>query len=155
MKLADAPAGYRVVFVPAAAGPVRSAADVAPAIGDLTRHLDAMWSADRPDVVHSNSWAYGIAAQRAANCHRLRAVQAFPAVGTLASRRRGSRGGEVSTRLRIEALLAKNATWVAAVSSVEMLELTRMTRSAGADFSGADRCGYRCLQPDRARRIPW
>lgn len=114
-----AEAGFDVVFVPAGPAAPLGPDESLPYIGDFTRFLDDRWLMDRPDVVHAHYWTSGVAAQLAANRHGLPTVQTFHGLGDT----------DPPERAKLEALVAKGATWVAAACSDEVFELIRMGRA--------------------------
>src|SRR5262245_768064 len=70
---AKSAAGYRLVNMPLVTGAALNDAsgldeDAALAAGlrDFARFLDESWDEEAPDVVHADSWIYGVAAQLAA-----------------------------------------------------------------------------------------
>ena len=123
------PAGYTVVQVPA--GPPRQLPkdELLEYMGPFSRYLDAQWRRDRPDVVHAHFWMSGIAALLAAKRHRVPTVQTFHALGVVKQRHQGAADTSPPTRLRLEALVAREATWVAASCSDEVFELMRLGRN--------------------------
>jgi glycosyltransferase involved in cell wall biosynthesis len=123
-------AGYAVTVLTAGecafAGP-----DVElPFMGEFAQRLDAAWACDRPDVVHADWWTYGIAAQLAANHHGVPTVHSFTAVGSV-QRRRQNRDAVSENRMRMEKVLARNASWVTASCSEDVDDLVRFGRPRG------------------------
>ncbi len=131
-------AGCRTV--PIAVGPRAgaSALDVLPYVGDWAAALEAVWSSDRPDVVHAHGLLGGLAAQLAARRRRLPTVQTF--LGLAATS--GADGTpHDSVRRRIEPLLVKGATWVTGECTADVDALARLRRSrarTSALTSGVD-----------------
>ncbi|OBB01787.1 glycosyl transferase [Mycobacteriaceae bacterium 1482268.1] len=122
-----APQGYTLVRVRAGPlEPMRSG-DLLQQMGEFARYLDARWAADRPDVTHAHFWMAGIATQLAARHLGLPAVQTFHALGAVKGHRQGARDARPKDRL--EAAVARSATWVAATCTGEVVELMRMGRS--------------------------
>lgn len=115
--------GYRVVQTPRAIGTATS--DLAEVLNDFAHFLVDQWSTDRPDVVHARSWLHGVAAQLSADRHALPTVQALPELGS-ALRRRQSRVVGPPARTRMERLLARSATRIAAACSDDVEDLIRM-----------------------------
>jgi glycosyltransferase involved in cell wall biosynthesis len=91
-----------------------------PFIGDFAKSLDSMWAMDPPQVVHAHGWLSGLAAQLAARRRHVPVVQSFHGLAT---------AGDEEERRRLEPLLAKGATWVAAVHSAELSVLARIRHS--------------------------
>jgi D-inositol-3-phosphate glycosyltransferase len=123
------PQGYTVVHVPA--GPAESLPkdELLQHMGPFAQFLDARWSASRPDVAHAHFWMSGLATQLAARHLGLPAVQTFHALGVVKRRHQGAQDTSPKDRLRLEAMVARAATWVAATCSDEVFELMRMGRS--------------------------
>lgn len=116
---------YRVVpLVPEAGldGPPES---LMPLIGDLGRQLVDEWSDQPPDVVHCHGWTYGMASQLAANRRPVPTVQSFHGLGTL-MRTPGDAQDALDTRIKLQTLLAKNATTLAAACTDDLFELVRL-----------------------------
>lgn len=123
------PQGYTVFHVPAGpAKPLPRKAQLEP-MGEFARCLDAQWSVDRPDVAHAHFWTSGIATQLAARAHRVPTVQTFHALGVVKRRHQGCHDTSSDVRLKMEKLLARDATWVAATCTAEVFELSRMGRA--------------------------
>ena len=95
-----------------------------PQIGDIGRQLVDEWSARPPDAVHCHGWAYGMASQLAANRRPVPTVQSFHGLGTMMRLPRDE-AGTLETRIKIQTLLAKNATTVAAACTDDLFELVR------------------------------
>jgi D-inositol-3-phosphate glycosyltransferase len=125
----EMPQGYTVVHVPA--GPAEHLAkdELLPHMGSFAQFLDAHWSVHRPDVTHAHFWMSGIATQLAARHLNLPAVQTFHALGVVKRRHQGADDTSPKDRLRLEAMVARTATWVAATCTDEVFELMRMGRS--------------------------
>lgn len=123
------PEGYSVVHV--AAGPAEPVPkdELLSYMGPFAQFLDAEWAADRPDVAHAHFWMSGIATQLAARHLNLPAVQTFHALGVVKRRHQGAQDTSPPDRLRLEATVARSATWVAATCTDEVFELMRMGRS--------------------------
>ena len=104
---------------------LRNSTDLMPAIGEIARHLENVWGRDRPDVVHCHGWVYGMAAQLAAKRSPLPTVQTFHELSTTARRHRGT-GAASETAVKLEALLARNASAVTVACHDDMHELIRL-----------------------------
>lgn len=124
----ETPQGYTVLHVPAGPPEPLPKDDVLDHMGEFARCLDARWSRNRPDVAHAHFWMSGIATQLAARAHRIPAVQTFHALGAVEQRHQGARDTSPAVRLKLEKLVARNATWVAATCTDEVFELMRLGR---------------------------
>jgi glycosyltransferase involved in cell wall biosynthesis len=125
----EAPQGYTVVHVPAGPAEQLPKDELLTHMGPFARYLHACWEADRPDVTHAHFWMSGIATQLAARHLGLPAVQTFHALGVVKRRHQGANDTSPKERLRLEAMVARTATWVAATCTDEVFELMRMGRS--------------------------
>jgi glycosyltransferase involved in cell wall biosynthesis len=125
----EMPQGYTVVHVPAGPPEQLPKDELLPHMGPFAQFLDDEWSADRPDVTHAHFWMSGIATQLAARHLDLPAVQTFHALGVVKRRHQGAHDTSPPDRLRLEAMVARGATWVAATCTDEVFELMRMGRS--------------------------
>ncbi|BBY17288.1 glycosyltransferase [Mycolicibacterium litorale] len=123
------PQGYTVVHVPA--GPARSLPkdELLVHMGPFAQYLDDQWSTDRPDVAHAHFWMSGLATQLAARHLGLPAVQTFHALGVVKRRHQGALDTSPEDRLKLEAMVARTATWVAATCTDEVFELMRLGRA--------------------------
>jgi glycosyltransferase involved in cell wall biosynthesis len=125
----EAPQGYTVVHVPAGPAEQLPKDELLTHMGPFAQYLHACWEADRPDVTHAHFWMSGIATQLAARHLGLPAVQTFHALGVVKRRHQGANDTSPKDRLRLEAMVARTATWVAATCTDEVFELMRMGRS--------------------------
>jgi D-inositol-3-phosphate glycosyltransferase len=125
----EMPQGYTVIHVPAGPAERLPKDELLAHMGSFAQFLDARWIADRPDVVHAHFWMSGIATQLAARHLGLPAVQTFHALGVVKRRHQGAGDTSPKDRLRLEAMVARSATWVAATCTDEVFELMRMGRS--------------------------
>jgi D-inositol-3-phosphate glycosyltransferase len=121
--------GYRVTHVPAGPAKVLPKDELLPYMGEFAQFLDAEWRRHRPDVAHAHFWMSGIATQLAARRNSVPTVQTFHALGVVKRRHQGADDSSPQQRLRLEAAVAKGATWVAATCTDEVFELIRMGRS--------------------------
>lgn len=123
------PPGYTVVHVPA--GPARQLPkdDLLPLMGPFAQYLDRAWAADRPDITHAHFWMSGIATQLAARHLALPTVQTFHALGVVKHRYQGALDTSPAERQKLEAMVAREATWVSATCSDEVFELVRLGRA--------------------------
>ena len=106
-----APQGYTVVHVPAGPPEPVPNDELLQYMGPFARFLDAQWDAERPDVTHGHFWMSGIATQLAARHLGLPAVQTFHALGVVKRRHQGAQDTSPKDRLRLEAMVARTATW--------------------------------------------
>lgn len=123
------PEGYTVVHVTAGPPKPLPKDELLSYMGPFAQFLDADWAADRPDVAHAHFWMSGIATQLTARHLNLPAVQTFHALGVVKRRHQGVQDTSPPERLRLEATVARSATWVAATCTDEVFELMRMGRS--------------------------
>jgi glycosyltransferase involved in cell wall biosynthesis len=123
------PQGYTVVHVPA--GPARQLPkdDLLAHMGPFAQYLDQQWRDERPDVAHAHFWMSGLATQLAARHLDLPSVQTFHALGVVKRRHQGPQDTSPQERLKLEAMVARTATWVAATCTDEVFELMRLGRS--------------------------
>ncbi|HET6734167.1 glycosyltransferase [Mycobacterium sp.] len=124
----ETPQGYSVVHVQA--GPARQAPkdELLQYMGPFAQYLHGQWAANRPDVAHAHFWTSGIATQLAAKHLNVPAVQTFHALEGV-KRRHGAEDTSPRERLRLEAMVARGATWVLATCTEELFELMRMGRT--------------------------
>jgi D-inositol-3-phosphate glycosyltransferase len=125
----ETPQGYTVAHVPAGPAEPLPKDELLQYMGPFAQFLDAQWAIDRPDVTHAHFWMSGIATQLAARHLGLPAVQTFHALGVVKKRHQGAQDTSPAERLRLEAMVARSATWVAATCTDEVFELMRMGRS--------------------------
>jgi D-inositol-3-phosphate glycosyltransferase len=125
----ETPQGYTVVHVPAGPPERVPKDELLQYMGPFAQFLDDQWTVDRPDITHAHFWMSGIATQLAAHHLDLPAVQTFHALGVVKKRHQGTQDTSPSERLRLEAMVARGATWVAATCTDEVFELMRMGRS--------------------------
>jgi glycosyltransferase involved in cell wall biosynthesis len=125
-RYVDAPAGYRVVQVPA--GPAKEVPkdELLPYMGDFAKFLELEWFRDPPDVVHAHFWMSGLASVIAAESSGVPVVQTFHALGSVKRRHQGAADTSSPSRIAIERAVAGRVAHVAATCSDEMFELTRM-----------------------------
>jgi len=123
------PQGYDVVHLPAGPAQALPKDEFLEHTGAFASQLHRQWAADRPDVTHAHFWTSGIAAQLAARTCGAPTVQTFHTLGVVKRRHLGQRDTSPGARLKLERLVARNASWVAATCTDEVFELTRMGRS--------------------------
>ncbi|KGI68302.1 glycosyltransferase [Mycolicibacterium rufum] len=117
--------GHRLIPIPVDVTDRQRPEDLMPMIGEMGRFLIDDWSQDPPDAVHCHGWAYGMAAQLAAKHRPVPIVQAFH---QLTTREQGHPGAPAmnGTAVKLETLLARNATAVTTACTDEMDEVIRM-----------------------------
>lgn len=118
--------GYEVVHVPAGPPAPLPADELLPRMGELGTFLEREWTRDRPDVAHAHCWMPGIATQLAARTVTVPTVQTFHTLGVVESRHRGGAQTGSPNRIRIERLLARGASRVAATCTDEVFELAAL-----------------------------
>lgn len=118
--------GYTVVHVPAGPAEHLPKDELLDHMGTFAGFLAGQWQDDRPDVAHAHFWMSGIATQLAARTQGIPTVQTFHALGSVKRRHRGLAD---TNRLKLERLVARGASWVAATCTDEAFELTRMGRT--------------------------
>jgi len=121
--------GYTVMHVPAGPASQLPKDELLQFMGLFAQYLDAQWADDRPDVAHAHFWMSGVVTQLVARHLNLPAVQTFHALGVVERRHQGAQDSSPTERLRLEALVARGAAWVAATCTDEVFELMRMGRS--------------------------
>lgn len=121
--------GYTVVHVPAGPAGQLPTGESLDHMGTFATFLAERWQTDRPDVAHGHFWMSGIATQLAARTAKAPTVQTFHTLGAVEHRHQGQADTGPAVRLKLERLVARNATWVAATCTDEMAELTRMGRA--------------------------
>ncbi|ORV49302.1 glycosyl transferase [Mycolicibacter engbaekii] len=120
--------GYTVVHVPVGPPLPMPKDELLQYMVGFGRYLDAQWERERPDIAHAHFWMSGIAAQLAAKRRRVPTVQTFHALGVVKRRHQGNRDTSPAERLRLEARVAEDATWVTAGCTDEVFELRRLGR---------------------------
>ncbi|WP_199430119.1 glycosyltransferase [Qaidamihabitans albus] len=155
------PGGYRVVHVPA--GPARHVPkdELLPHMGSFAEYLEHAWAADRPDLVHAHFWMSGLASVLAARAHDLPVVQTFHALGVVKRRYQGEEDTSPPERIRLERLVGRSATRVAATCSDEVFELARLglprdrmsVVPCGVDLTRFDPAGPRSPRGHRHRIV--
>ena len=113
-----------VVPLPVQAESDGSPESLLPAVGEIGRLLVDEWARNPPDLVHCHGTPHGLASQLAAKRQPIPTVQSFHGLGTL-MRRPGEEDPTLDTRIRLQTLLAKNATTVAAACTDDLQELIR------------------------------
>ncbi|HET6504215.1 MAG TPA: glycosyltransferase [Amycolatopsis sp.] len=119
-------AGYRVVHVPA--GPARrlSQDELLPQMAEFGRFLAADWRREPPDVVHAHFWLSGLASVLAARGLDLPVVQTFRALGAVERRVLGAADTSPPERVRLERIIGRSVSRIAATCSNEVFELVRL-----------------------------
>lgn len=123
------PQGYSVVHVPAGPPEPLPKDELLEYMGPFASYLAESWRTRRPDIAHAHFWMSGIATHLAARTCGVPTVQTFHALGVVKKRHQGEQDTSPSARLKLERLVARNASWVAATCTDEVFELTRMGRS--------------------------
>lgn len=113
--------GIRIMCLTAGPPEPMTEGEAAQYMGAFARALDSRWAADRPDVIHAHCAASGIATQLVARRLDLPVVQTF---GTRDAH--GVHESEMRDRLRLEAVVARNATKVVATCSDDVSHIVRM-----------------------------
>lgn len=121
--------GYTVVHIPAGPATVLPKDELLRYMGAFASCLARHWALDRPDIAHAHFWMSGLATQLAARTCGIPTVQTFHALGVVKRRFQGQQDTSPPDRIKLERLLARNASWVAATCTDEVFELTRMGRS--------------------------
>lgn len=121
-----APAGYRVVHVPAGPDRYLPKDELYQHMPEFGSYLLQQWQHDRPDVVHAHFWMSGVATHTAAEPLNIPVVQTFHALGSVKRRFQGAADTSPDFRVEVEEQLARDATVVAATCSDEIFELARM-----------------------------
>jgi D-inositol-3-phosphate glycosyltransferase len=104
--------------------------DLLPHMDEFAQRLWRSFLAEPPDVVHAHFWMSGRAALAAARPLGVPVVQTFHALGVVKRRHQGARDTSPPTRLREEAVLAREVDRIVATCSDEVFELVRL----GADL---------------------
>jgi glycosyltransferase involved in cell wall biosynthesis len=122
----QAPAGYRVVHVPA--GPARQLPK-----DDLLPHMDAFgdylaedWARRRPHLAHAHFWMSGLATLRGAAGYRVPTVQTYHALGVVKRRHLGSEDPSPPSRIELECRIGQRMDRIVATCSDEVFELIRL-----------------------------
>lgn len=115
---------YEVFPLPVSGGTVGPPESLMPLIGEIGGSLVDEWAQHPPDVVHCHGWTYGMASQLAANRQPVPTVQSFHGLGTLMRGPVDQRGAQ-ETPVKLQTLLARNATTIAAACTDDLLELIR------------------------------
>lgn len=153
-----APPGYTVVQVDAGPAETLPEDHLLEYLGDFGRTLAALWDDDLPDVAHAYSWTSGIATELAARDNDVPTVQTFRELGAVKRRHHGPQDTTPTARLKLEKLVARHASWIAAACTDELGELMRLGRPrsqmsvvpCGVDvtmFSPEGPCGERSDRP--------
>jgi len=121
-----ADSGYEVVHVPAGPAEHLPKDELLPHMAEFGRFLAGEWPARKPDVVHAHFWMSGLASLLAAREADVPVVQTFHALGVVKRRHQGVADTSPPERVRLERLIGKNATQVAATCSDEVFELARL-----------------------------
>ncbi len=120
------PAGFEVDHVEAGPPEHVPKDELLPHMGDFARHLARQWADDPPDVVHAHFWMSGLAALMAARDLGIPVVQTFHARGVVKRRFQGAPDTSPPERVRMERVIGRRASAIAATCSDEVFELVRM-----------------------------
>jgi D-inositol-3-phosphate glycosyltransferase len=144
------------------AGPATAlpADELVPHLPAFTRHLEAAWDADPPDIVHAHFWMSGMVALAAA-AGRFPVVQTFHTLGSVERRHLGSGDTSPDGRVRAELAVARQADRVLATCTDEVFELARMgvprrrtvVVPCGVDAAGFTPDGPAARRGDRPRLV--
>ncbi|WP_027945041.1 glycosyltransferase [Amycolatopsis taiwanensis] len=121
-----AKAGYQVVHVPAGPCTRLPRDELLPYLGEFGAFLAAAWRRDPPDVVHAHFWMSGLASVLAARDLDLSVIQTFHALGVVKRRYQGSADTSPPERIRLERIVGKSVSRVAATCTDEVFELARL-----------------------------
>jgi glycosyltransferase involved in cell wall biosynthesis len=138
------PRGYRVVHVPAGPARVVPKDDLLPHMGEFTRFVDAAWTTDRPDVVHSHFWMSGLVAAIEARRHGVPMLHTYHALGTVKRRHQGDADSSPDERVGIERMIGRAAAGIIATCADEVAELARM--GVPAEGVHVVPCGVDCTR---------
>ena len=121
--------GFTVAHVPA--GPPRKMGrdNTFEYMSDFARYLDTRWARDQPDVAHAHFWMSGLAAQLAGRSRDVPTVQTFHTLGAVERRHQPTGEERRDARLKLEPLIAKQSTWVAATCTDAVFDLIHQGRS--------------------------
>jgi D-inositol-3-phosphate glycosyltransferase len=115
--------GVTVEHVPAGPASRLPKDELLPYMAEFGDHLMRRWLVEPPDVAHAHFWMSGLAAHRGARGTGIPVLQTFHALGTVKRRHQGAADPSPSSRLRLEAGLARDAALVVATCSDEVTEL--------------------------------
>ncbi|MBV8931144.1 MAG: glycosyltransferase [Kutzneria sp.] len=118
--------GFTVCHV--TAGPACHIAkdELLPYMSEFAVTLARHWRADPPDVVHAHFWMSGLASLLAAGGLGVPVVQTFHALGSVKYRYQREQDTSPPERRRLERLIGREVTRIAATCSDEVFELVRM-----------------------------
>jgi glycosyltransferase involved in cell wall biosynthesis len=122
----DTARGFSVVHVPAGPPGPLAKDEMLPHMGEFAETLAHDWRLRPPDVVHAHFWMSGLASVLAAENLDVPVVQTFHALGAVKRRHQGKQDTSPPARLRLERLIGRTVTRVAATCSDEVFELVRM-----------------------------
>lgn len=95
-------------------------------MGEFGDHLARRWAEQPPDVAHAHFWMSGLATQHGARGTAVPVLQTFHALGAVKRRHQGDADTSPPSRLRLEAVLARDAAMVVATCSDEVTELAAL-----------------------------
>jgi D-inositol-3-phosphate glycosyltransferase len=105
--------------------------ELLPHMDAFARHLQAVWQATRPDLVHSHFWMSGLVALAAARPFGVPVVHTFHALGTVKRRHQGDKDTSPPERPGAEASIAGRADHVIATCADEVAELAAIGAPPG------------------------
>jgi D-inositol-3-phosphate glycosyltransferase len=121
-----APAGYRVVHLPA--GPPRHVPkdELLPHMNEFARALARAVRRRRPDVLHAHFWMSGMVSSLVGRALDIPVVQTFRALGVVKRRHQGRADTSPPSRIAIERAIGRSANRIVATCTDEVFELARM-----------------------------
>ncbi|MFI9387724.1 glycosyltransferase [Kutzneria sp. NPDC052558] len=122
----DTARGFGVVHVPAGPPGPLAKDKLLPHMGEFADALARDWRQRPPDVVHAHFWMSGLASVLAAADLGAPVVQTFHALGSVKRRHQGRDDTSPAARQRLERLVGRSVSRVAATCSDEVFELIRM-----------------------------
>jgi D-inositol-3-phosphate glycosyltransferase len=125
VRVAMAP-GVVVEHVDAGPATALSKDDMWPHMDEFAHSLQAAWTLDRPDAVHSHFWMSGYAAIQAAHPLDLPIAHTFHALGSVKKRHQGNADTSPRERIDIERMIVREADCVIATCTDEVRELDRL-----------------------------
>jgi D-inositol-3-phosphate glycosyltransferase len=122
----DTTRGFSVMHVPAGPPGPLPKDELLPHMGEFADTLAREWREQPPDVVHAHFWMSGLASVLGADGLDIPVVQTFHALGSVKRRHQGDKDTSPSGRLRLERLVGRTVSRIAATCSDEVFELVRM-----------------------------
>jgi D-inositol-3-phosphate glycosyltransferase len=122
----DTAKGFSVVHVPAGPPDTLPKDELLPHMGEFADVLARDWRQQPPDVVHAHFWMSGLAAVLGADGLGVPVVQTFHALGSVKQRHQGRQDTSPPGRRRLERLVGRSVSRIAATCTDEVFELVRM-----------------------------